>query len=128
MCNKDGKLNGHKQFNTGKTRWKAKPEGWICCWCNKKFRTRRLMQEHKHAEHPDICSLGHAWNKGLTKETNEHVRKFAERLSENIRNGLTKQFDHVAVWTPERRKEQSERKKKLYAEHPEKHPNAKLAR
>jgi hypothetical protein len=30
-------------------------------------------------------------------------------------------------WTEERRKEQSERKKRLYKEHPEKHPNFKCA-
>lgn len=35
--------------------------------------------------------------------------------------------DRKHDWTPERRKAQSESKKKLYAEHPEKHPNRKLA-
>lgn len=32
-----------------------------------------------------------------------------------------------AYWTEERRKAKSEQKKKLYTEHPEKHPNRKLA-
>lgn len=128
MSNKNGKLNGHKQYNTGKTCWKAKQEGWICCWCNKHYRTRRLLQEHKHNDHSDISSSGHVWNKGLTKETNERVKLNAEHVSTAMRESeKVKNFDHSAVWTEERKKEQSERKKKLYSEHPEKHPNVKLA-
>lgn len=125
MSNKNGKLNGHKQYNTGRTCWKAKPEGWICCWCDKQFRTRRLLKQHKKEVHCSNASI--PWNKGLTKETDERVKKGAKTLSSNIKNGLTKQFDHKKYWTEERRKEQSERKKKLYSEHPEKHPNVKLA-
>lgn len=68
-----------------------------------------------------------AWNKGLTKETDERVKKYGKTYSEHILAGISCQYDRKAVWTEERRKEQSERKKKLYAEHPEKHPNAKLA-
>lgn len=127
MCNKNGKLNGHKQYNTGRTCWKAKPEGWLCCWCNQRFRTKRLLQEHKHNDHPDTCSLGHVWNKGLTKETCERVKLGAEHVSKAMRESAACKYDHAAIWTEERRKEQSERKKKLYAEHPEKHPNRKLA-
>lgn len=125
MCNKNGKLNGHKQFNTGRTCWKAKPEGWTCCWCACHFRTRRLLQKHKQDEHVDIKSSGHAWNKGLTKETSEKVRQSAETLSNRIQTGEIVQKHHI--WTDEERRLQSERKKKLYAEHPEKHPNVKLA-
>ena len=35
--------------------------------------------------------------------------------------------DRFSQWTPERRKQQSDRKKKLFSEHPEKHPNRILA-
>lgn len=127
MSNKNGKLNGHKQHNTGRTCWKAKPEGWLCCWCNQHFRTKRLLQEHKHNDHPDTCSSDHAWNKGLTKETCERVKLNAEHVSIAMRESAACKYDHAAIWTEERRKEQSERKKKLYSEHPEKHPNRKLA-
>lgn len=68
-----------------------------------------------------------AWNKGLTKETDERVAKFANTLHEHIQAGISCQYDRKAVWTEERRKKQSDKKKKLYAEHPEKHPNVKLA-
>ena len=127
MSNKNGKLNGHKQHNTGITCWKAKPEGWLCCWCNQHFRTKILLQEHKHNEHSDMCSSGHVWNKGLTKETCERVKLNAEHVSKAMRESAACKYDHAAIWTEERRREQSERMKKLYAEHPEKHPNAKLA-
>lgn len=36
-------------------------------------------------------------------------------------------IDHKSAWTPERRRKQSDAKKKLYAMFPEKHPNRKLA-
>lgn len=44
-----------------------------------------------------------------------------------MRESEVNKYDHSKIWTEERRREQSERKKKLYAEHPEKHPNRKLA-
>src|SRR5574343_19665 len=47
-------------------------------------------------------------------------------LNEASKIGATK-IDQSLIWTPERRKTQSEAKKKLYKEHPEKHPNRKLA-
>ena len=47
-------------------------------------------------------------------------------LSDASKIGATK-IDQSLIWTPERRKLQSEAKKKLYKEHPEKHPNRKLA-
>lgn len=47
-------------------------------------------------------------------------------LNEASKIGATK-IDQSLIWTPERRKRQSEAKKKLYKEHPEKHPNRKLA-
>ena len=125
MCNKNGKLNGHKQYNTGRTYFKSKPDGWECCWCKAKFKTREQLKQHKHDEHSEIIHSGYAWNKGLTKETSEKVKQYAETLSNNIKTGKVKQNHHK--WTDEERKIQSERKKKLYSEHPEKHPNAKLA-
>lgn len=44
-----------------------------------------------------------------------------------MKNSEKVKLHTTTMWTEELRKEQSERKKKLYAEHPEKHPNVKLA-
>lgn len=48
--------------------------------------------------------------------------------SRAIANKLVKQLGKgLQVWTAQQRKAKSEEKKKLYAEHPEKHPNRRLA-
>lgn len=62
-----------------------------------------------------------AWNKGLTKETDQRVADNASKVSEAMtgKSGWE--------WSDEQRRQQSERKKALYAKHPEKHPNRKLA-
>jgi very-short-patch-repair endonuclease len=62
------------------------------------------------------------WNKGLTKDIDDRVRQNADAVS-NAKKGIAPGF----TWTEKLRKEQSERKKKLYKEFPEKHPNRKLA-
>lgn len=62
------------------------------------------------------------WNKGLTKSSDERVREYANKLSINKKGKAPK-----IEWTEERKKEQSERKKRLYQENPEKHPNRKLS-
>lgn len=69
---------------------------WVCPFCNNVFRTRRLLNEHKK-----LCDLNksvqryiidengkrrlapgcHAWNKGLTKETNTSVKNTSIKLS-----------------------------------------------
>lgn len=61
------------------------------------------------------------WNKGLTKE-DSRVQKYANTISKN-KKGLKPNFE----WTEELRKKQSDRKKELYINYPEKHPNRKLA-
>ncbi len=101
-------------------------DGWQCCHCEEVFVTRRELQEHKLSAHAEYCGK-HAWNKGLTKDTCDIIKQQAERYSENVRSGKIKQADHHLPWTEERRKAQSDRKKKLYLEHPEKHPNARVS-
>ena len=63
----------------------------------------------------------------MTKETDERVKLCGEHISIAMRESEANKYDHSKIWTAERRKIQSERKKLLYAEHPEKHPNRKLA-
>ena len=101
---------------------------WKCKCCNLIFETRAQLFEHNHQIHP--IQKGSSWNKGLTKETDEHVAKNAKRVSKafqkTIANGYVNPTWNDVYWTKEKRKEQSERKRKLYAEHPEKHPNVKM--
>ena len=64
-------------------------------------------------------------NQTLVKASKRGVFK-PRSLSDASKIGATK-IDQSTLWTPERRNRQSEAKKKLYKEHPEKHPNRKLA-
>lgn len=113
-------------------------ENYICKFCGKVCKNANSLRNHErlckmNPEHKDspFVKLNkereHAWNKGLTKETDDRVKKYAETYSSNIKNGITIQYDHHSTWTEKLRAEQSERKKLLYAEHPEKHPNVKLS-
>lgn len=112
-------------------------ENYICKFCSKVCKNANSLCNHErlcklnpnHQESPwTKFNKGHApWNKGLTKETDERIKLYGERVSIAMRESEANKYDHAAIWTEERRKEQSERKKKLYAEHPEKHPNSKLA-
>lgn len=63
-----------------------------------------------------------SWNKGLTKNIDIRVKQNGISVSK-VMKGIAPKF----IWTEKLRKEQSERKKKLYSEFPEKHPNKKLA-
>lgn len=52
------------------------------------FRTRREMQTHKKIAHGFIPGV--AWNKGLTKDTDERVKKMANTIKTNYDNGIIK--------------------------------------
>lgn len=109
-------------------------ENYICKFCGKVCKNQNSLRNHERLcpSNPDRNYVSHtlgktAWNKGLTKETDLRVKKNSESLSIAMRNSeLVK--EHLSnMWTDELRQKQSERKKKLYSEHPEKHPNVKLA-
>lgn len=101
---------------------------WKCEKCNLIFETRAQLFKHNKEYHP---FTGKSWNSGLTKETDVRVAKNAKHVSESfkksIENGYVNPTWTDEYWTEEKRKERSEIKKKLYADHPEKHPNRKLA-
>jgi very-short-patch-repair endonuclease len=59
------------------------------------------------------------WNKGLTKEKDPRVMQYAIKIQIYKRKNPTK-------FTKEQRKRISNRFKKLYREHPEKHPNCRM--
>lgn len=90
LCNKNGLLTGHKQYNTGRTQWHAKPEGWTCKYCQLKFRTRYLLNEHKKQEH----TVHVPWNKGLYKYSRISLilrfKKYIPYYSKFTSQGYTK--------------------------------------
>lgn len=65
---------------------KTKEGGWNCL-CGLNFRTRRLLQAHKKECKIPYNKKGGGWNKGLTKETDERVKKNAETISKKIKSG-----------------------------------------
>ena len=107
---------------------------FICKFCGKACKNANSLRNHERLcpSNPDRKYVSHtlgktAWNKGLTKETDLRVKKNGESVSIAMKKSeLVK--EHLSnMWTDELRQKQSERKKKLYSEHPEKHPNRKLA-
>ena len=123
----------HKGKTQNHTKQRFPYGTWKCPYCNKILDTKRLLQIHKHEYHQQIDKNGKriTWNKGLTKETDERVKHNAKAVSiamkKGIANGSIINRCTSIYWTAEKRKAQSEEKKRLYAEHPEKHPNCKLA-
>lgn len=96
------------------------------------------MNTHKRYDWDEVQKL---YDTGLSYKELHKVIGIAEATLNNaIKKGLfksrttsessvyaNKKYDRKILWTPELRKRQSEAKKKLYKEHPEKHPNRKLA-
>ena len=117
-------------------------EGLNCQYCGKECKNKNSLAQHelRCKNNPDrkdyikegFNSVGHfSWKKGLTKETDERVRRNSEAVAlamqNKVKNGFKPAFATEGYWTNERRLEQSIRKKILYQEHPEKHPNRKVA-
>ena len=109
-------------------------QDYICKFCGKVCKNQNSLRNHERLcpSNPERNYVSHtlsktAWNKDLTKETDPRVKKNSESVSIAMKNSeLVK--EHLSnMWTDELRQKQSERKKKLYSEHPEKHPNVKLA-
>lgn len=99
---------------------KLKPGGWICSKCQRKFETRSQLRQHiKNAKHPN----NQGWAKGLTKETSDIIRRTGQKISKSLKEGF--KTGRLKV-SNELRMRLSEIKKKLYAEHPEKHPIRKV--
>lgn len=109
-------------------------EKYICKFCGKVCKNANSLRNHErlcpsNSERNYVShTIGLApWNKGKTKETDERLKKAAEIVSIAMKNSELVKEHLSTMWTDELRQKQSERKKKLYAEHPEKHPNVKLA-
>ena len=73
-CVFNGKKNKQPVNNLPKFRKKAPYGTWKCILCNQIFETRLLLQQHNKLTH--VRKDRQIWNKGLTKETDERVRKY----------------------------------------------------
>ena len=78
---------------------------WKCKRCNLVFETRRQLEAHNHEVHP--IKKGVAWNKGLTKETDERIAIGAEKVSKTLKDGFKNGKFIQSEWTDERRARQS---------------------
>jgi very-short-patch-repair endonuclease len=99
-----------------------------CKFCGKECKNGNSLRNHQRLckENPDrqesnFKYIKDPWNKGLTKE-DPRVAKAAERLSKALKGKPSK-----TVWTDEMRKAKSEWRKQLHIDHPETHPNRRLA-
>jgi very-short-patch-repair endonuclease len=113
----------------------------LCRFCDKECKSANSLRNHERLckSNPDkqesgfkkYNETGLRWNSGLTKETDDRVLqnsiKTSEALKKKFASGV-KLYAHTdEYWTPERRKEKSDWRKQLHIDHPEMHPNRKLA-
>jgi len=100
----------------------------FCKHCNKECKNlnslrnhERLCKKNPNRHESNFKFVTEPWNKGLTKE-DSRVAKNAEAVSNALKGKPSK-----TIWTDEMRRAKSEWRKKLHEEHPEMHPNRKLA-
>ena len=105
---------------------------FICKFCGKVCKNTNSLKNHErlckenpnHQESPWI-KFNHergAWNKGLTKETDERVRLRGKVLSEHYALGIITPYNKGTHHTEEEKKNLSEKRKQFLKEHPEKVP------
>lgn len=112
-----------------------------CKYCDKLCKNRKSLAQHEIRCKSNNSTLkvvvpgnklSHtAWNKGLTKETDERVAKTAESVSKTLQQKVSEGwkpfFATDDYWTDEMRAQRSAEKVQLFIEHPELHPNRRLA-
>lgn len=112
----------------------------VCQYCKEDRKTRRSLVSH---ERLCKCNPSRAesnfskrksevpWNKGLSKETDDRVKKNADGVRATMRkkfeDGYRTTIQKEEYWTDLRRREKSEWRKNLHREFPETHPNRKVA-
>ena len=101
-----------------------------CKFCQKKCKNENSLRNHQRLCHsnPERQESNFVlyynripWNKGLDK-TDSRVAKNAASISKT-----TKGRPNKTIWTDEMRKAKSEWRKQLHIDHPETHPNRRLA-
>ena len=61
-----------------------KEGGWKCSVCGEVFETRKLLSIHRKEKHPE---QGGVWNKGLTKDNCESLKRASEKYKAKIKSG-----------------------------------------
>lgn len=106
-------------------------EKLYCKYCEKECKNKNSLIQHeiRCKENPDKINTtingfnknGHkAWNKGLSKETDDRIKKLAYTRKQNIKAGKTNIKGHPH--SEETKKKLSEIRKKYLLENPDKHP------
>lgn len=102
-----------------------------CRFCGKECHNQNSLRNHERLckQNPDHMTIQHtknwyyameghaAWNKGLTKETDERVKHMGETISQGYASGRI-----VRVTTMQRRKRLSAARLKYIEEHPDTNP------
>jgi very-short-patch-repair endonuclease len=83
---KSGALKNHLQKLHESNRKKL---GWKCNHCGLILETRLCLRKHKHIVHGISPKRG-GWNKGLTKETDKRIEKYASTLHHKYESGQIK--------------------------------------
>lgn len=103
--------NGTFISNLAKSKSKSyrppKEGGWTCRFCNSIFKTRKLLNEHKHLEHKVELSTNakFGWAKGLTKETSKSLAKLSKTFKERLKEGKI-----IPSWTGKHHSEETKKK------------------
>lgn len=91
---------------------------WKCVHCGECFGSRAKLYEHVANVHPEFTKNGGktSWNKGLTKETDESVRKGSEELKRRYANGEIEVWCNGKTLTDDTKNKISESMKKAHSE------------
>jgi very-short-patch-repair endonuclease len=119
------------------------PQNLLCVLCDKECKNSNSYAQHyvRCKNNPNRKlnpkSIGgkdynkSVWNKGLTKQTDDRVAKNAKNVSKSMielyKSGYVNPSQTDEYWTEERRKAKSEWRIQLHKDHPETHPNRRLA-
>lgn len=98
-----------------------------CCYCSKECKNQNSHRNHERLcpSNPDRVYVNRfktdtPWNKGLTKE-DPRIAKNAKAVSESTKGKIGR------PWTDEQKKAKSEWRTQYHIDHPEAHPNRRLA-
>ena len=99
----------------------------ICCYCNKECKSQNSHRNHERLcpNNPNRVYINRfkskiPWNKGLTKN-DPRVLKNAQATSSSLKGKPGR------VWTAEQKLAHSQWRKQYHIDHPESHPNRRLA-
>lgn len=143
-CNKNPNKSGKSNFNVHKhintkinfnydSKFLENRNDLFCQYCGKQCKNLCSLKQHEircpknenrlETSISPICKKGHIpWNKGLTKETDERIKKRSETLSKKFKSGELKGSMSGKHLSLESRKKISKSVSKYYKENPDKVP------